>query len=241
MKHPGKEFYETWAKRETANPERKATLKWKAVNMSNLVLRRLKDKSIQSVCEVGGAEGIVLNAVGRLVDADELVNYDLSSVFCEAGKLEFPQIKFINEEFGKEGAIYDLIVLSDIVEHVENESEFLEMVSARCHFAVFKIPIEKCITDADSVYKLRGRSKPENLRYGPTHINGHLRGYTLNQAQASVARYFKILDMQEADVLNFHGTPKQFRIKRWFGVKGAIWLFGGALFVLGQSKKFEEK
>jgi|CXWL01.1.fsa_nt_gi hypothetical protein len=241
MKHPGKEFYEMWAKREAANPDRKTTLKWKAVNMANLVLRTLKGESIRSICEIGGAEGIVLNAIGRLIDASELVNYDLSSVFCEAGKLEFPEIEFVNEEFRQRGASYDLIVLSDIIEHVEDESEFLKIVSARCRFAVFKIPIEKCITNADLVYKLRGRPKPENLRYGSTHINGHLRGYTLGQAQASVARYFNILDMQEADVLNFYGTPRQFRIKRWLGVKSTVWLFGGALFVLGQSKKFKEE
>jgi hypothetical protein len=210
VKHPGKEFYEIWAKREAANPERKTTLKWKAVNMANLVLRSLKGESIRSVCEIGGAEGIVLNTIGCLVDANELVNYDLSSVFCEAGKLEFPEIEFINEEFRQQGASYDLIVLSDIIEHVENESEFLEMVSARCRFAVFKIPIEKCVTDAELVYKLRGCFKPENLCYGPTHINGHLRGYTLAQAHASVAKYFTILDMQKADVLNFYGSQSSF-------------------------------
>lgn len=239
MKHPGKEFYEIWAKRELSNSQRKATLKWKAVNMANLLLRNSKNEPIRSVCEIGGAEGIVLNTVGKLIDAAEMVNYDLSSAFCEAGEFAYPEIKFINEEFGQRETVYDLIVLSDIVEHVENESDFLNMVSTRCRFAVFKIPIEKCLTTSDLFSRLRGRSKPENLRYGPTHINGHLRGYTLNQARTSVARYFNILDVQEADVLNFYGTPRQIQIKRWLGVKSAIWLFGGALFLLGQSKKFE--
>lgn len=239
MKHPGKEFYETWAKRELDNPQRKTILKWKAVNMANLILRTLKDEPVYSVCEVGGAEGIVLTTIGHLIEADELVNYELSSVFCETGKLEYPNIQFINAEFGTDGKTYDLIVLSDIIEHVENDDIFLEMISKRCRFAVFKVPIEKCVTEADLFYKLRGRSKPEQFCYGPAHINGHLRGYTLKQAKSSIARYFSILDFTESDVLYFYGTSKRSWFRSWLGAKPAIWIFGGALFVLGRSKYFE--
>ena len=237
MKHPGKDFYETWASRELNNPRRNAVLKWKAVNMANLILRTLGDTPVRNVCEIGGAEGIVLNTIGHSIGTDDLVNYELSSVFCEAGKLKYPDIRFVNAEFGPDGVPYDLVVLSDIIEHVENDDTFLEMVSKRCRFAILKIPIEKCVTEADLFYKLRGRSKPKQFHYGPVHINGHLRGYTLKQAQSVIAKHFEIVDSQESDVLYFYGTSKRFWIRRWLGVKSTIWLFGGALFVLGQSRQ----
>lgn len=240
MDHPGREFYDQWAKRTLENPRRKAILMWKAVNLANLFFRTLKQEVIYSVCEVGGSEGILLNTLGYLLGARELVNYELSSEFCEVGQAQYPNIKFINSEFSAPvQADYDIIVLSDIVEHIEDEDRFLKDVSASCRFALFKMPIEKCInaTIADLRYLMRGKTKPEELRYGPGHYNGHLRGYTLRQAQASISKHFHILDVQVSDVTYFYGSWKRRFLKRWLGTRSTIWFFGGALFALGEGKK----
>lgn len=236
MKHPGKEFYETWADRNIVAPDRRTILTWKAANLANLVLRTLKTQPIHTACEVGGAEGIVLSTVGRLVGAQIMHNYELSTTFCEAGRRLFPEVEFINTEFDAQGNVYDLIVLSDIVEHLENESAFLAAVSRRCQFVVLKMPIETCVMESNFVYKMRGRVKPDYLNYGPNHFNGHLRGYTLGQTRSLIAESFTLLDAVESDVLFFHGGPKQRLVKRWVGTKGAIWLFGGALFALAKSR-----
>ena len=233
-----KEFYENWATAESTKPYRKNILKWKAVNLANLFLRTIKEERIFSICEVGGADGIVLSTVGDILGVKDLVNYELSSEFCRIGKEKYPNIQFINSEFQVDKkVIYDLILLSDIIEHVEDESNFLERVSQSCRYALFKIPIEECLSDKEWVYKIRRRTKPEYLYYGPRHYNGHLRGYNLKKALRCLSRYFDILDLAVSDVLYFYGSPRQRLIKRWFGSRVAIWLWGGALFSLGVTNR----
>ena len=230
--------YERWAEYQLDDPRRLAILKWKAVNLANLFFRMLPNEKVSSIAEVGGAEGIVLNAVGELLAATELVDYDISSRFCQVGRVQYPHIKFVNSPFpGSTRSFYDIIVLSDIIEHVENEDQFLQDVAASCRFALIKMPIEECIMENDLLRAAVGRRKREDERYGPGHYNRHLRGYTVRQAKASIARYFSILDMQLSDTLYFYGTPKSRFLKRMLGTLVAVKLFGGALFILGESKQ----
>lgn len=235
--------YEQWAERQLNDSRRRAILKWKAVNLANLFFRTLPNEKVSSIAEVGGAEGIVLNTVGRLLAATELVNYDTSSRFCQVGRVQYPHIKFVNSPFpGSTRSLYDIIVLSDIIEHVENEERFLQDIAASCRFALVKMPIEECIMENDLLRAAMGRRKREDERYGPGHYNGHLRGYTVRQAKASIARYFSILDMQISDTLYFGSrSPKRCFLKRILGTCGAVRLFGGALFILGKSRHSSRK
>jgi hypothetical protein len=233
---PDNQFYNQWADNQLKDPQREVILKWKSINLANLFLRNLKEQSVQTICEIGGGEGIVLNSIGQMLNADKLVNYELSSRFCEVGQRTYADIQFKNTEFGLDDDLYDIIILSDIVEHVEDENKLLEAVSKRCRFALFKMPIETCLVDTDLFYLLRGMTRPHDHRYGPEHYNGHLRGYTVSKAFSSIGKFFTVLDHQLSDTLDFYGTRNQIRIKNLFGTKIIIWLFGGALFVLGGKK-----
>jgi len=237
--HNLKSFYEKWAEKQRNDPHREVILKWKTVNMANLILRTLTDETIDSVCEIGGAEGIVINALGNLINARHKVNYEISTNFCNLGKVLYPDVEFINSEFDfletnncKIGIKYDLIVLSDITEHLIYEISFLRTVKSRCKYVVLKMPIEKCIMDSEMMYWIRGRIKPKNQRYGTEHYNGHLRGYTIKSALNRVSQFFEIIDYQISDVTYFYPSKKSLFIKQIFGNKITTYLFGGALFVL---------
>lgn len=129
-----------------------------------------------------------------------------------------------------------MIILSDILEHVDNDDLFLDLVRKHCKYAVFKIPIEKCI-ETDLNYWFRKQSISENLKYGPEHYNGHLRGYTFHQAKSKISKYFDVIDSIESDVLFFYGTVKRNQYKRLLGSKISSLTFGGAFFALGVSKE----
>jgi hypothetical protein len=230
-------FYDHWAASELNNPQRDTILKWKAVNLANLFLRTVGTKTISSVCEIGGAEGIILNQIGHILGANQSVNYDLSSVFCATGSQMFPHIQFNNYEFTGNNDFYDLIILSDIIEHVENENDFLAMISKHCQYVLFKIPIEKCF-EYYLTFLLKPRGEFSSLRYGPNHYNGHLRGYTINQAKNTIKKHFKILDSHYCDVLFFYKGKKRLRLKKLVGVRGTMLLFGGALFILAKTKTY---
>lgn len=82
MANSTKEFYENWAKHELLNPHRNAILKWKAANFANMIFRTLKNDHISSICEIGGSDGIILESIGHMVHANDLVNFELSDFFA---------------------------------------------------------------------------------------------------------------------------------------------------------------
>ncbi len=183
------EFYDNWSIEQLSDSDRTRILKWKAVNLAGLFLRTVKDPQISTVCEIGGAEGIILDTVGRILNVERLDNFEISLVFCQRGSKIYPQINFINEEFLKqEREFYDLIICSDILEHIENEKYFLEAVSLKCRYALLKIPLEKCLINSDLWFRLHGKKKPDNQKYGPHNYNGHLRGYTIPEAKSLVKK-----------------------------------------------------
>jgi hypothetical protein len=239
-----KSFYEKWAENQRNDPRREIILKWKAVNMANLIFRTLADEIIDTVCEIGGAEGIVINTLGNLINAKYKLNYEISTKFCQLGKAQYPDIEFKNSEFDYVDIInkpkmlikYDLIILSDITEHVIDDILFLRAVGRSCKYVVLKMPIEKCIMDSEILYWLCGRIKPKNKRYGSKHYNRHLRGYTIKSALNSLSPFFEIIDYQVSDVTYFYPSPKSIFIKKILGSRITSHLFGGALFVLGVAK-----
>jgi hypothetical protein len=237
MKHPGKDFYENWAAQELAKNTRARILKWKAANLANLVLRSLPPESGNSVCEIGGAEGTVLYFVSQLISSSQMTNYELSSTFCEEGKNWYPEINFINFEFNETiDSKYDMIILSDIIEHVEDDDKFLKIVRTHCKYVLLKIPIEICLTSSSWYHFIRGKKKPPYLQYGRGHYNGHLRGYTTLRAKNLVKRHFFILDEHASNVGYFYSNTRQRKIIKRIGNRITIWLYGGALFLLGKSR-----
>ena len=231
-------FYDTWAEKELKNTSRNNILKWKAVNLVNIYLRTNINMQQNSICEIGGAEGIVLNTIADLLNIDNRFVFDISYNFCHYGRSIYPKTIFINNIFyEKVDTYFDIIVLSDIIEHVKGDEELLRIVSEKCKYILIKIPIEKCIMNNRFYYFIRhGKKLPVNLRYGITHKNGHLRGYNISDAKKLVSKYFYILDEQKSDVLYFYGSKSHIMIRNILGIRIAIFLFGGAFFILGKSK-----
>jgi len=237
--HPGKEFYEDWAEKQKDDPLRNRILRWKAVNMANLVLKKLTLDQTASIAEIGGAEGIVLASMKQDLNADTAVNYELSTSFCNIGKPIYPSIEFYNDEFEKDERTFDLIILSDILEHLEDDVIFLEQVAKRCNYLITKIPIEICFMLSSFWYQIQGLKKPDNIIYGPNHYNGHLRGYTINDGFQLISKRFTFLDSLITDVTPFYGSDLRGKILKIFGVRATIALFGGALFILAKSKLYK--
>jgi hypothetical protein len=234
MSNASIEFYDAWARQQMDDPLRGTVLKWKAVTLATLFLRSTLVDRVECICEVGGAEGILLNVLGSLLETGKTVNYELSTEFCHLGSTLYPQIRFINAVFDEAGEPFDVIVLSDILEHVEDDAGLLEAASKRCRYALIKIPIEKCLSASNLRYLLTGKTKPREQCYGPQHVHGHLRGYTVREALALISPHFEPIDRQLSDVIYFYPSTLK---KRWLGVSLTFKLFGGALFVLGKSRR----
>jgi hypothetical protein len=228
-------FYNSWAEQQLQNDKRSVVLKWKVVNFLNLLLRN-HFTHFDRVCEIGGAEGILLDTLGKVISTKNLVNFDISTTFCTTGQINYPDIEFRNYDFFAKPESFDLMLLSDITEHVNDDDLFVNTVSAHCKYLVIKIPVEICLVNSTLFHWLRLKSKPAHIRYGAAHINGHLRGYTIKKARKLVAKYFTIIDDEVSDVAYFSPNTKKNMVKRIFGKRIFIMIFGGAYFALARSK-----
>lgn len=228
-----KEFYNEWAIDALKDKKRKKILQWKAANLLNLIFRN-SNVPCKSICEIGGADGIVLHTISSQLEPESIVNYEISKVFCELGENLYPDITFRNYDFLDQPEKHDLVILSDITEHVIDDHAFLKKISEYCQYLVIKIPIEKCLLTSRFVRFIKFKKTPDHFQYGPNHINGHLRGYTVKQAKKYISKYYKILDVELSEVIFFNSSRNKRIIRSLVGKNLYIRIYGGALFAIAK-------
>jgi hypothetical protein len=231
------QFYGAWAEKQLQDPFREIVLQWKATHLASLFKRHLPHERPGTICEIGGAEGTVLFVVGGLLGARDQFNYEPSREFCETGREKYPGIHFLNSVFRANGDRYDVVILSDILEHVEDEDTLLADAGARCRFALIKMPIERSLSLSSLGYLLRGKSKPPEMIFGPKHYNGHLRGYTVRSALSIIRRRLEVIDWYAIDHSFYYRGSARFALSRsWIGLSPLMRIFGGSLFILARGK-----
>ena len=117
---------------------------WKAQKIINLLARwRI---SPQSVCEVGcGAGGVLAALRDHLGPAVPLVGYDIAPALQNFWvKHRDQQITFKLADFLQEpeDSRYDILIMVDVIEHLENPFYFLKQVLRRANWFILLIPLE---------------------------------------------------------------------------------------------------
>jgi len=122
-----------------------------------------------SVVEVGCATGELI-AAWPVAPGGRRLGLDLSSRNIEAARRRFPDVEFSAVDFRVEPprGHFDLVVLSDVLEHVEDDAGFLRDAARLGERVVVNLPLE--------CNWLNARRK-----YGAGDVSGHLRRYTLEQ------------------------------------------------------------
>jgi hypothetical protein len=231
------QFYTAWSKKQLDDPLRETVLHWKGIHLANLFKTNLPHEQVDSICEIGGAEGTVLAVVGGLLRARARYNYEPSDLFCQAGQRKYPSIQFMNRPFTRDSGRYDVIILSDILEHVQDEEALLVAVAGQCRYVLIKMPIERSISVSSLAYILRGKIKPPEMIFGPKHYNAHLRGYTMRTALALIRRHFDVMEWYAVDPsFYYRGSARFVVLRRWMGLSALIRVFGGTVYILARGK-----
>lgn len=155
--------------------EYKVAVNWKIRKLNQLIP---DDLQFKNVLEVGCAFGILLNNLADKLQINDRFGIDISSENIEAAKAMFPTCKFFQgtiEDFSRivptviQNHRFDLIVLSDIVEHIPDDLEFMKIVRKMSSYVILNLPLEKSF-------------KTRNRQYGEQDPSGHLRCYNKEQA-----------------------------------------------------------
>ena len=126
-----------------------------------------------SIIEIGCATGEVLAAFPDVSPEDggkiSKVGFDISPKNLEAASARYPHITFLDSAFTEYTEQADVVVLSDVLEHIPDDVEFLRQASQLGSVVLVNLPLEDNWTN-------------RNRAYGVDDPSGHLRAYSLDDA-----------------------------------------------------------
>lgn len=138
---------------------------WKARQIERI----LRDNKIafDKACEVGCGTGEILLNLSSAFPEARFRGYEISShAFQRAKAKETPKVSFAFGDFAAESeGGYDVIVVADVIEHVEDYISFIKNIRTKGRYKLFHIPLD---LSAQSV--LRGWPITK-LREGVGHLH----------------------------------------------------------------------
>jgi len=175
---------------------------WKAKQIHKLIENN--QLNINSVCEIGCGAGGILYALKRhLPEGCRFYGYEVSPQAFELCQARSPNetLTFtFGDVFEEKDKSFDLIMAIDVIEHVENNFEFVRKMREKAQYKIFHIPLDL------SVFSVL---RPNALLSTRKKV-GHIHYYTKSLALA---------------LLEENG----YQIIDWFYTYGAVDLAGGGL------------
>lgn len=147
-----------------------------------------------SVLEIGCATGELIAAV-PVQDGGRRIGIDISAANVQAARARFPEVEFHCGDFrALDLGPVDAVILSDVLEHVPDDTAFLADAARLGARVLVNLPLE------DNWLNRR-------RAYGPADASGHLRRYSRDDALALIARAG--LEVTAAHRVWVHQTPAE--------------------------------
>jgi SAM-dependent methyltransferase len=164
------------ARRDQASYERALVdLEVRHFKLPHLVAM-LRGQRLSSVVEIGCATGELIAAFPLADEGGRRLGIDISARNIAAARERFADVEFQAGDFRQLALpAFDAVLLSDVLEHVSDDADFLADAAKLAPRVLVNLPLE-------CNWLNRGRA------YGPADVSGHLRRYTLDQGLALVAR-----------------------------------------------------
>lgn len=199
------EYYNKYAKDVLKRNGYPLRAKYKAKILFEFSSERL-GKNISSIADVGGCYGYCLAKFQNLYEYSvrpmgsttpesahfckcHSIVYELGEDFINIGPTLFPNIRFFHSsKIGQKE--FDLVLLCDVLEHIEDYDEFLSKVNTISKkFVLIWSPIEMSLIRKLAIFlKLEPRMKS-----GIDHKEGHINFWGVKDTMKLVEKHFKIL------------------------------------------------
>lgn len=172
-------FYQTYPQKVILRPGYPARAQYKSQLLWSLYGNEILTSigKIKTYADIGGCFGFGANSMAYKIsilqgEYPKTMVFEISQDFINIGKMLFPYIEFIDEDFqkwSKNSCVFDLITMFDVVEHIPNPLPFLSAVANRTHYALIKTPLE-------TTGEFFGAKPP--LKQGDEHRDGHVNFFT---------------------------------------------------------------
>jgi len=159
---------------------------WKIKYLAPLLNKRME---INTIVEVGSATGDLIGRFPINVPLQNRYGIDFSFNNISAAEELYPEVNFYCGTFEKfvqekgKNLSLDIVILSDILEHVKNDCELLKKAGDNSRYVLLNLPLEKCLR---TVFR----------SYGERDLAGHLRAYSLKDA-------FRLIDCAKLKIMDY--------------------------------------
>lgn len=195
-----KPYYNEWIKTESLGFRQILIedLEWKLPCLHEVIPY---DYSAKIVAEVGCSVGHIIGNIRINGEIDfERWGFDVNTSHIDFGRTLYPSVHFRDENIFDQGKRFDLLVLCDILEHLQDDIGFLKKCREISDCLLVNIPLEKCMMTRER-------------ELGPESVDGHLRRYDLSEAkQLLVQAGFTIMELNVISYLNTYISRKIFRM-----------------------------
>lgn len=115
---------------------------WKARQVEAIL--RKNAVALDTACEVGCGTGEILFNLAKAYPAARFHGYEISPHAYQRAKYkQTDKVTFSFGDFIEEGASdYDLLVIADVIEHVEDYVSFIQALRGKSRYKVFHIPLD---------------------------------------------------------------------------------------------------
>jgi len=147
---------------------RRLELEVQHFKIPNLLKVLPKEYSYTSIAEIGCGTGEIIGAFPG-GNVNRRVGFDISPLNISCARQRFRNVEFHDLDFRSWNEKFDLMILSDILEHVPDSVHFLMDASKMAKLLLVNLPLEKCL-----LYSFR--------KYGPKDPSGHLAKFSMKDA-----------------------------------------------------------
>ncbi len=204
--------YNSWAAKQMLDKERELSLFRKAEMFFDIIP---SDVTFRNALEIGCAEGIVINRLRELLQINKCYGLDLSTEFIELGRSLNPEIEFIQAtdlRIPFPDNSVDLVILSDIIEHIEDLDFFLKEVKRVGKAVLLKVPVDKYLWR-----KLISEPLGRSYSIGLNHPDGHLHEFSKKSCEKMFKElHFSVLNSKVVYLPVDHGKKNPLIRLRWF-------------------------
>ena len=142
---------------------------WKA----NQILKMLERNSIEftSIVEIGCGAGEILNQLHQVMSTDKnFIGYDISiDAISLAREREKERLHFMHENFLDINHKYDLLLMIDVFEHVDDYLGFLRACNNKSKYTIFHIPLDIDVLGILRNVPIKTRKSVGHLHYFTKH------------------------------------------------------------------------
>lgn len=137
---------------------------WKVAQINRMITKNALPFS--SIVEVGCGAGRIISDLAKLYPSKEMVGYDISPDVSGFWP-KFPPrgLRFVNADFQNATETYDILLLIDVFEHIENYIDFLKKMRGRSRYSMFHIPLDMSVVGLLRNKQIEARAKLGHLHY----------------------------------------------------------------------------